>query len=334
MAGKDNPEVGVAIPVFNDEKVLADAVASVQAQTLSDWEIVIVDDGSTDGTAKLADELAASDSRIRVIHQENQGSYMARTNGMLASTAEYLTALDADDTIAPEMFEAMLDLAKRENLDLIECDLSIATGDDGCIDVLKSQEEVQKYYIDPVYLRGEGFLCVCGKLYRRRLLFEEGRHESIIKQRVTLFDDALFNTQILYAVGSYGRIHKPFYRYRITSGSSVRNFNPSVLPGFETAVRARREFAPRYGIAPDDWRLIRWIAINALNLVALAASAPQDSWRTNVAHVREVLALSCVQETAVMRKKGLKQLELALLNYIPACLIVALAKAKKSLKRK
>lgn len=333
MNGAD-AKIGVSIPVYNGENVLATAVASIQAQTLTDWEIVIVDDGSTDGTAILADELASRDRRIKVVHQENQGSYMARLNGIMSLNTEYFTSVDADDTIAPEMFEEMYKLAKRENLDLVECDLSIASDTTGSVELYKTREDVRKGYIEPVYLRGEGFLCVCGKLYNRRLLVEDGRLKSIVKQRLTLFDDALFNTQILYAVRRYGRIHQPFYRYRITSGSSVRNFNPKVLAGFSEVVQARKIYAGKYGIKSDDVRLDRWTAKNAMNLIALAASAKQESLKVNVSHVKSVLSLPCVMDVIAKRKTLTyrQYLMFYILMHFPLLLFVACAKAKRLIK--
>lgn len=331
MKDEGDAKVGVAIPVYNGAKVLAAAVSSIQAQTLTAWEIVIVDDGSTDGTASLADELAAKDGRIRVIHQNNQGSYMARLNGILSLETDYFTSVDADDTIEPDMFEVMYELAKRENLDLVECDLSVDSVNTGRVDLYENRESVRHNYIEPVYLEGKGFLCVCGKLYRRELLSKLSGGTELIKTRATLFDDVLFNAQILYAVNSYGCVHKPYYRYRITTSSSVRNFNPKVLSGFLMAVQGRSDFASEYGIKPDDERLMRWTAKNALNLIMLAASAKQKSLLVNVSHVKSVLSLPCVVEVSAKRKVlGFWQYWMFyVLKHFPVILFVACIKVRR-----
>ena len=109
------PTVSVIVPCFQQAEYLAEAVASVVAQTLSDWEIVIVDDGSTDATAETARGLIATypDRRIRLLRQDNQGVSSARNNGIAASSGRYILPLDADDLLMPEMLEktvALLDV--------------------------------------------------------------------------------------------------------------------------------------------------------------------------------------------------------------------------------
>ena len=89
-------------PCYNGSRYLGDCVASVKSQTLQDWEMVIVDDGSTDDTADVADKLAEDDGRVRVIHQANRGAAAARNAGAAAS-APYLLFLDSDDVLAPAM---------------------------------------------------------------------------------------------------------------------------------------------------------------------------------------------------------------------------------------
>src|SRR5690349_24440198 len=93
--------VSVVMPAFNAEATIASAVASVRRQTRGDWELVVVDDGSADRTAALAEMAAALDRRIRVIRQRNQGVSAARNAGIEAATGRYLAFLDADDTWLP-----------------------------------------------------------------------------------------------------------------------------------------------------------------------------------------------------------------------------------------
>jgi glycosyltransferase involved in cell wall biosynthesis len=99
------PRVSVVTPCYNGSRYLGDCVASVKSQTLQDWEMVIVDDGSTDDTPDMADRLAANDDRVRVIHQANRGAAAARNAGVTASSAPYLLFLDSDDALAPAMLE-------------------------------------------------------------------------------------------------------------------------------------------------------------------------------------------------------------------------------------
>jgi len=100
--------VSVIIPAFNAQGTLRRAVASVLAQTHEDFEVLIVNDGSTDATGAVADELAGEDDRVRVIHKENGGPSHARNVGLSASRGQFIQFLDADDVILPHKFEVQI----------------------------------------------------------------------------------------------------------------------------------------------------------------------------------------------------------------------------------
>lgn len=102
------PKVSIVIPIYNTELYLRECLDSVINQTLTDIEIICVDDGSTDGSADICWEYAAADSRIRVITQKNSGAAAARKAGVMAASGEYLGFVDSDDWIEPDMYETLL----------------------------------------------------------------------------------------------------------------------------------------------------------------------------------------------------------------------------------
>jgi teichuronic acid biosynthesis glycosyltransferase TuaG len=108
-AGAARPAVSVITPAWNAADTLGETVASVQAQSLADWEMLVVDDGSTDGSGALAARLAAADRRIRVLGwAENRGAAAARNAGIRAARGRYIAFLDADDLWRPEKLAAQL----------------------------------------------------------------------------------------------------------------------------------------------------------------------------------------------------------------------------------
>jgi glycosyltransferase involved in cell wall biosynthesis len=113
------PLVSVVIPAYDAAAFLAEAVASVLRQTWRDLEVIVVDDGSSDGTGALADELAAGDDRVRVVHQVNGGPSAARNAGIAVAQGEYLCFLDADDAFLPDKIERQLTFLLHHP----ECDL-------------------------------------------------------------------------------------------------------------------------------------------------------------------------------------------------------------------
>jgi glycosyltransferase involved in cell wall biosynthesis len=108
------PAFSVVVAAFNEEDMVADAIRSVQKQTRSDWELVLIDDGSEDDTARVAGELAADDPRIRVISQPNAGLSAARNAGIAAGRAELVAFLDADDLWLPTYLEVAANVLEAE----------------------------------------------------------------------------------------------------------------------------------------------------------------------------------------------------------------------------
>ena len=116
------PKVSVIVPVFNAEKYLQECVDSVLNQTLTDLELILVDDGSADGSPALCDKYAAQDCRVRVIHQENAGAAAARNRGMSIAAGEYIAFADSDDWLDSDMYERMFAAANMNDCDLVICD--------------------------------------------------------------------------------------------------------------------------------------------------------------------------------------------------------------------
>ncbi|MBO4637373.1 MAG: glycosyltransferase [Clostridiales bacterium] len=114
------PEVSVIIPVYNDEPYLKECIGSVTEQSMNDLEIIAVDDGSTDGSWKLLEELSLREPRLRMIrHEKNRGQSAARNTATDMATGRYIYFLDADDLILPETFEELLAVAGRDKADVV-----------------------------------------------------------------------------------------------------------------------------------------------------------------------------------------------------------------------
>lgn len=107
---EEKVKVSVIIPVYNAEQYLAQCLDGVVNQTLGELEIILVNDGSTDGSQRLMRKYQKRDARIQIVDQENQGPAMARNAGLRLAKGEYLAFLDADDFFAPEMLETLLSL--------------------------------------------------------------------------------------------------------------------------------------------------------------------------------------------------------------------------------
>lgn len=113
------PFFSIIIPVYNVKPYLEKCLESVLSQSFADFECILVDDGSKDGSAQMCDALAAQDKRIRVVHKENEGVAIARNTGITMATGDFLMFLDSDDTFSPDLLEMSASKLKQTNSDIL-----------------------------------------------------------------------------------------------------------------------------------------------------------------------------------------------------------------------
>ena len=116
------PKVSIIVPVYKAEAYLHRCVDSILAQTFTDFELLLIDDGSPDRSGEICDEYAQKDSRIRVIHKENGGVSSARQRGLDEAVGEYTIHVDSDDWVEPNMLEELYKKAKQDDADIVICD--------------------------------------------------------------------------------------------------------------------------------------------------------------------------------------------------------------------
>ncbi len=136
--------VSVIVPIYNTEKYLKQCLDSIRNQTLTDIEIIMIDDGSTDGSAKISNEYVVDDERFSYYHKENEGLAAARQDGMERAKGKYIAFVDSDDWIEPNMYERMYLEAVRNDADIVFCNC------------YKDQAEENKICLEPgVYERND-----------------------------------------------------------------------------------------------------------------------------------------------------------------------------------
>lgn len=117
------PKISIIIPVYQAENYLSRCLESLLTQTFSDFEVILVDDGSSDKSRMICDEYALKDSRMRVFHKENEGVSNARQYGLKQAKGEYTIHVDPDDWVSSEMLFELYQIAVEENADMVICDL-------------------------------------------------------------------------------------------------------------------------------------------------------------------------------------------------------------------
>ena len=117
------PAVSVIIPMYNAEAFIKDCLDSLVAQTFTDFEAIIIDDGSTDNSARIAASYASSDNRFRLIGQPNKGQSEARNTGLKIMHGDYVTFIDSDDCVAPSYLETLFYIAQLHQADIACCSI-------------------------------------------------------------------------------------------------------------------------------------------------------------------------------------------------------------------
>lgn len=209
------PRISVIIPAYNAEATLRTALDSLVAQTLPDWEAIIVDDGSFDATARIAAEHAKRDARFRVVRQPNGGLSAARNTGIRVSSAPWLHFLDADDWMAPTAFERMTAaLTDDPTLDVVHCGWARVTEDRRVIAESRCWQEGDLFATFAVRCA----IAVHACLVRRSAVLEAGGFDAAF--RIT--QDWVLWQRIARRGARFGRVNETlaFYAFRADSLSS------------------------------------------------------------------------------------------------------------------
>lgn len=213
-------KLSIIVPVYNVEKYLRECIHSILNQKFQDFELILVNDGSTDSSRLICDEYSKKDTRIKVIHKENGGLSSARNAGIDIANGIYLSFVDSDDWINENMYIDMLEKAYTNNANIIVCNV-----------MLMNKEGVEQPYTniksDILFTRTEALselfkneillFSACNKIYRRELFHDLRYKEGIILEDMDLAYK-LFNkvNQVYY-------VHIPFYHYRYNDSSILRS---------------------------------------------------------------------------------------------------------------
>lgn len=253
--------MSVILPAYNAQTYLADAVESVLRQRFADWELLLVDDGSSDDTPALCDAFAARDGRIRVLHKANAGVSAARNDALDAARGEWIAFLDADDVFLPDYLSSLLDAVRRSGADAAACGFAYVWPDGS---VKSAPSPMPEGSCDgDAALRGYVLPLLCDRvsedltlgtiwrcLFRRCDLIERGMRFS-----GAYLEDELFLIEYFAPGRSLCCVDRPLYRYYQNPASATRNYQAGFIDTFTRTVAAKAALVERYSIpVPDFWR--------------------------------------------------------------------------------
>ncbi len=215
-----NPSVSIIVPVYNAEACLRRCVESVLNQEYADFELLLADDGSRDGSGRICDEYAAADSRVRVFHKENSGVSDSRNLCLDQARGRYLQFLDADDWITANATKLLVQAMEEHLCDLVISDFYRVVGErvspKGDIDeaqVLSREEYASHMMENPAnYYYG----VLWNKLYRREIV---ERHHLRMDPAISWCEDFMFNLEYIRRAETFFALQVPVYYYVKTKGS-------------------------------------------------------------------------------------------------------------------
>ncbi len=258
--------ISVVIPVFKVESYLQECVDSVLSQTYSDIEVILIDDGSPDTCPAICNDYALRDSRIRVIHQTNQGLSAARNAGVEAALGEFIAFVDSDDYLSPDYFQVAMELLGTNNdLDIVEMPMISRFNTNeaarlvaGTTAVIRGQENIwSEWFARQGYLRAYTQL----KVSRRRVF------DSVRFPRGKTFEDLHVIPQLLKQCRAMAFVAHPtanyFYRWRNDSITAQARW--ADLDSQATAMQEIATTADQLGnITPRSWAPFTIAASNIL----------------------------------------------------------------------
>ena len=214
------PVISIIVPIYNVEEFIADCLESILAQTFKDFEVICVDDGSTDKSGLVAESYAAKDSRITVIHQENKGLSGARNTGMDLARGQYLAFCDSDDYYHPDFLEKLFNIIEETKADVVCCKLVPTkekyTGIFPNLKQINLDTEITNNPIMTFLTTNKIPTGVCVKLYRKDSLKELRFLEGIY------FEDVPFTTSLMMCIQKVVMTNLPMYYYYTNPNSIMR----------------------------------------------------------------------------------------------------------------
>ncbi|WML45812.1 glycosyltransferase [Neobacillus sp. PS3-40] len=217
-------KISIIVPIYKVESFLHKCINSILAQTFTDFELILVNDGSPDKCGSICDQYAKTDDRIKVIHKQNGGLSSARNAGIEVAKGEYISFIDGDDYIDEEMFEILYHNAIIHSSDVIVCDFEKVTEDENHQKTKCEKEYSVQHFTniqalhqlyDPKISDRDKWVIACNKLYKRYLFngskFEEGK----------IFEDEFIAHKVLYDCKKITIIPEKLYYYVQRSNSIV-----------------------------------------------------------------------------------------------------------------
>lgn len=237
------PLISIIVPVYNGERFLRLCIESILGQTYRHWELILIDDGSTDASGVICESYKA-DPRVRVVHKPNQGHAAARNDGMNLATGQLIAFVDCDDWLDADMYERLVTTMLAEDADIVVCGFTeeydghqkVVSGD-GTLTTYPGQEALKMVLRDTIgsYL--------WSMLFRREMITDPMPSLMAYEDHATIFKWFAHARRVTL-------LNRALYHYRQLEGSSLHGYNPVNGNNFFLAIKERYHFVANHNLLP------------------------------------------------------------------------------------
>ena len=294
-----SPLVSVIVPVYNVEPYVRQCLLSIQAQSLSDFEVVIVNDGSEDGSIAICQQFADSDQRFRIVHQPNMGLSAARNTGIDNASGDFLVFVDSDDWVDPDYLSTLLDTLNSTGADFA----AVSFWRDAALGPTKSRFNDGRLFVWSG-LQAARMLCndrllrnfAWAKIVPRRLFVDNDVRFPVGK----LFEDMYVASQLVHLSSRVALRNSALYHYRVRTDSIAHNLSWKSSLHYMQARFAQFSDMSSWNVLPPSSPLFLSHVLHFARTINRLPSSPES-----VSVISEVLSMLSVYDDVPVRQLGL-----------------------------
>ena len=293
------PYFSIILPIYNVAKYLERCVQSVLEQNFRDYELILVDDGSTDESPEICDRLARQHACIRVIHKANGGLSSARNAGLEIARGEYIWWVDSDDWVASNALQALFHASSAQKPDMVKCNYVRVEGREVPFksNVRPGFYQEKELLDDAMFTPSKFCLSAWSHVYRR--FFLEKNKLAFVSERIIGSEDYLFNLQALAVADSVQVIQDQLYFYEQRDGSLSQRYKKDLPDRYVHLYTKLRQFYAENGLL-DRYekkicRFFAWHLIHGTCISGEYVELPGHSLQEGRENVRRILRIPEIQ---------------------------------------
>lgn len=269
------PKITVIVPAYNVEQYILRCINSILGQSHRNLEVIAIDDGSTDRTGFMLDEIAKIDNRLTVVHQKNAGLVMVREKGIAMATGDFVGFVDGDDAVDPDMYERLLNNLLKTDSDISHCGLRVYWDDNTTelhygtgTRMVQSSANALRDLLQGVIFDSS----LCNKLYRRELLLDSCLDLSIQSNEDLLRNFVLFSR-------AEKIVFEDFCGYQYWSRKNSMSNDAHVVHRALQIIRARKCIADHAVTEVHSYAIQAWLSavVNTVNILTFVPGAEAEA---------------------------------------------------------